>query len=244
MVATANRGLLISPFLTYGIYLLWHRPVPLAALVVGGAIIFAGFSYTGYQREYRSYGPLYDRDLAAEGYPGVLRYFGPALRYVEGTSQVMDKTIRIFPSRVDHPFGREFFAPILHQPSVDLYLNQVFGLSFIGFGVALGAINAFYLDFGLPGVVVGFLLFGSVSALLYRRARALGGRWVVGYALWMSNLLLSNYGHPFAYLTVALIPMAILTVLRPRRAALGERSPALPQPRTPATAIREPVRVA
>lgn len=230
---TGNRGQLLDPLVSVGLYILWRRRVSVIAMLLVSVAAIGLFAYSGYERNSVSFGPTYDQDLAASGYSGNLRYLAPAALYVAGTSETFDKTINAFPSLYPHPMGLMFFGPLLHQRSADLYLKDRLGYEFVGFGLALGAMNALYLDFDTPGVVAGFLIFGLISTALYRRASARGGLWVVGYCMWMANLLLSNYGHPFAYISVLLVPLGVLGLLRPRQpnsTTVGERAEAFGNP--------------
>lgn len=226
------RGTVLLPLLVAAIYVAWTRKIRLRFVVIALLVVFAVFSYLGYQRGARAYGSAYQVQLAAEGYTGPFRYMESGLQYVAGTSKVFDLTIRTIPSEVPHPDGAEFFAPLLHKPSVDLYLKHLFGYNFTGRGLALGAMNAFYLDWGVQGIIAGFLIFGWVSGFLYQRARRLGGLWVLGYAFWVENLILSNYGHPFAYITYVILPVFALGLLHLSRSHERRRASRHDQSRT------------
>lgn len=211
---TGNRGMLLIPVLVVVLFGLMQRTVWIRPLLVGAMVVLLGFSYLGYSRNLAAFGPTYKTALAEKGFTGPLAILGPALDYLQGTSATLDQTIRVFPAVVQHPHGAEFFGPLLHKPSADLYLKKQFGDTFVGLGLALGAINAFYLDFGFYGIISGFLLLGLVSALLYRRALSREGLWPLAYCLWLENLLLSLYGHPFAYLATLLMPLLTLGLAR------------------------------
>lgn len=214
LALTANRGLVVGPALTVALFATWGRAVPVAKLAVAATVALTLFSYLGFQRNLRAFGPRYVDDVAATGYPGTMRYLAPLGNYVAGTSVALDLTIGLFPEHHPFPMGKVFFGPLLHEESADLYLKHLLGLNFVGFGLAIGAVNAFYLDFGWWGILIGFLIFGVVSSWLYERAIAHGGRWVPLYCLWLSHLILSNYGHPFAYLSSIIIPLVVLLMLR------------------------------
>ena len=213
LAATANRGLLVEPIVLSTILVLWHRRLRVGLAVAMGFAGLIVFSILGYMRNLASFGPTYISDLAGQGFEGPRRFLGPLQLYVAGTSQTLDKTISFVPDRIPFQLGKQFFGPLLHQPSADLFLKNAFGMHFEGFGLALGAVNAFYLDWGPVGVAGGFGLFGWASAVLYRRARAGDRRWWVLYCYWLTNLVLSNYGHPFAYISRLLVPALLLCVI-------------------------------
>lgn len=214
LALTANRGLVVGPALTVALFATWGRAVPVAKLAVAATAALALFSYLGFQRNLSAFGPRYIDDVATSGYPGTMRYLAPLGNYVAGTSVAFDLTIGLFPEHQAFPMGKVFFGPLLHEESADLYLKHLLGLNFVGFGLAIGAINAFYLDFGWWGILAGFLVFGAIASWLYERAIAHGGRWVPLHCLWLSHLILSNYGHPFAYLSSIMIPVVVLLLLR------------------------------
>ena len=222
LTSTANRGQLIAPLLTVIIWRAYHsswRLLRVVALLIAG---FAIISVTGYLRYRTQFGPTYDQNLALQGFGGDLRYFGTSLNYIRGTIQTLARTVAYFPSVVPHPLGQEFFGPLLHKPSTDRYLKQVFGLTFSGFGLALGAVNAFYLDWGPIGVIIGFFLIGYGVRRVYIRAISGNKLAAVLYCYLLGHLLLSNYGDPFAYLSDLLYPICLHFVLSLGETAFNE----------------------
>ncbi len=217
LAGTANRGLLLLPLLVVALYRAWNRRYKVGRLVIAALVGFAAFSYSGYIRNSSAYGPTYDRDLANLGFRGPARFAAPSLLYVAGTSKILDKTIHEFPAHTPHPLGGEFFSPLLFKPSVDLYLKDHFGYTFVGFGVAPGVLTAFYLDWGIAGVVGGFFVGGALAGALHRRARIGGVRMQLSYVSLLASMILSNYGHPFAYLSYLLIPAVTIYAVRERR---------------------------
>lgn len=215
LTATGNRGMLFYPVLALALYSLLRFRVRLA-YILGFAILgIVAFSVSGYFRNKAAFGPTYDEDLAIAGYPGVLKYLGPVGSYIGGSAETFARTLDVFPQHLPFAMGTQFFSPLLHKESVDLYLKEVFNLEFEGYGLALGAMNAFYLDFGWPGVVVGFFLMGSLAGYVYLLAVTRGGRFVPAYVLVCANLLLANYGHPFAYVATVAAPLVIIALLAP-----------------------------
>lgn len=225
LLSTANRGMVVLPALVIALYWAYTarpRAWILVTLGVSGALVF---SVTGYWRDRVAWGPTYDRDLESLGYPGVLRFVAPFARYLGGTSETFDRTLEVFPSQIPFQGGRQFFSPLLHGPSVDLYLKNVFELDFQGFGLALGGMNAFYLDWGTSGVIVGFTVLGAIAAIVYELGRARGGLFWIGWLLLATHLILSNYGHPFAYIATIATPVASLCLLKVAREGAGNFTP-------------------
>ena len=215
LAATGNRGMLFYPVLALGLYSVMRFRVRFAYVLASATIGILAFSTSGYFRNKAAYGSTYDGDLAAAGYPGVLKYLGPVGSYIGGTAETFSRTIDVFPQHLPFAMGSQFFSPLLHKESVDLYLKAVFQLDFEGYGLALGAMNAFYLDFGWPGVLVGFFLIGSLAGYIYALALTRGGRFIPAYVLVCANLLLANYGHPFAYIATVATPLVIIALLAP-----------------------------
>jgi oligosaccharide repeat unit polymerase len=209
-----NRGVVILPIIVIVISLFWRRPIPTLRLALAGMLAFVLLSALGYMRNSSSFGPSYDRDLALENYEGSERYIAPGLQYVTATSTTFDLTLNAIPNLHNFSYGRILVSPLISplpgsQESADLYLKRIFGFQFVGFGLALGAMNALYIDFGYPGILGGFFALGLIGGWVFARARIRGGCWVPVYGCVMTLLLLSNYGHPFAYLSYLLIPFAI-----------------------------------
>jgi oligosaccharide repeat unit polymerase len=224
LAVPGNRAAVLEPMIVLALYWLWDSRILRRRILIIGAIGLLLFSAAGYLRA-RSYdGPTYDADLAAQGYGGVLRFVGPGLGYVAGTSQTFDRTMHYFPTPIPYTGGSEFFGPLLHKEATGLFLKQTFGLNFVGAGLALGAMNALYLDWGPFGIVVGFFVFGVVSGYLYLRARIYGGIWVVIYCIWLLRMLENNYGAPFANLSYLLVPIGVIIVLRKRRNLIADES--------------------
>jgi oligosaccharide repeat unit polymerase len=216
LISTANRGMAALPALVLMVswaYRKGPRPYRFVALAVCGLV---ALSVTGYLRNRAAFGPTYDRDLATAGFSGPGRFFGPLVSYLAGTSETFDRTIHVFPSALPFQHGVQFFSPLLHHESVDLYLKHVFGLNFEGFGLALGAMNAFYLDWGIAGIAAGFLLLGVFLAYLYRRGQRDHGYWEFAWVLASCGALLANYGHPFAYISTVATPVVSLLLLAPQ----------------------------
>lgn len=214
LAATGNRGVLLGPLLCTALYYCWERrvnPLRIAALALIGLV---GFSYAGYARNIAAYGSSYVRDLNALGYEGSARYLAPAALYLAGTSETFDRTLAYIPDHVPYQNGTQFLGPFLHKPSIDLFLKDIFNLNFTGFGLAVGSMNAFYVDWGFPGIIAGFFVLGMVSGYLFRQAQIQGSYWVLGYAFWLANLLLSNYGSIFAYLATIATPVLSLLLLK------------------------------
>lgn len=215
LVVTASRALLMLPVLIVLILLFWRRRPWPTVLVLVGAIAFVSFSVLGYYRDFAPQSPEAVAEVTAgTRFSEHSLFLAPALRYVQGTAETFDRTIEYWPTPHHYEMGRQFFSPLLLGESADVYLKRQFKMDFEGFGLALGAPNALYLDWGPLGVVVGMFAFGAISAVLYERARDRNGRWTIGYALWLTNLLLSNYGHPFAYVVTVAVPVMTLLVVR------------------------------
>lgn len=229
LAATGNRGMLFYPVFALGLYSLWRFRVRFAYVLGLAFVGILAFSVSGYFRNKAAFGYTYDNDLAAAGYPGALKYLGPVGSYIGGTAETFSRTIDVFPKQLPFAMGTQFFSPILHHESVDLYLKDVFDLKFEGYGLAPGAMNAFYLDFGWPGVAVGFFLLGSLAGYVYRLALIHGGRFVPAYLLVCANLLLANYGHPFAYIATVATPLVTIAVLAPTRGGPSENLDVSPQ---------------
>ena len=230
LFATANRGLLAAPLLTVVLYRAWNKKYKIGRLLLIGLLAFTAFSYTGYVRNRNDFGPTYDRDLAQQGFEGPSRYLAPALLYVAGSSQILDKTIHEFPGHTPFALGTQFFSPLLLRPSVDLYLKEHFHYNFVGFGVAPGVLTAFYLDWGFPGIIAGFFVGGALAGTLHRKARLRGPRLQLAYVSLLSSMLLSNYGHPFAYLSYLLIPaLTIWAVKEPKTRTIQSSAQPLPR---------------
>ncbi|MCT9001925.1 hypothetical protein [Microbacterium memoriense] len=226
LLSLGNRGVIVGPAVILLIIALWNRALP---IVLGMLLASAGliiFSYAGFERNLTAWGSSYLNDLALAGYSDADRIFAPVLSYVSGTSWTFSQTIHLIPAQVPFQMGQQFFGPILFSPSADLFLKEALGLDFVGFGLALGFVNAFYLDWGLIGCFVGPFVFGIFIAMIYRLARFSSPAWVILIAYVLSKLLLSVYGHPFAYLAYIIAPLLIyfaaggtLRELTPRRSS-------------------------
>lgn len=220
LASTANRGLLVGPIIIIVMYAALKLNLNFTRVAIIAGITLLAFSWYGYERAHAAYGQSYINDLTLLGYGGWRRYLYPLSSYLGGTSSTFDKTIHQIPALTPFQNGHEFFGPLLHIPSADLYLKNLFGLTFQGYGLALGAMNAFYLDWGYVGILIGFGIGGMLLAFLYTKATASGGIWTISYLVLVANFLLANYGHPFAYLSSLLIPIATIGMFKagePRR---------------------------
>lgn len=217
LALTANRGLLVGPIIIIVMYAALKLNLNFTKVVTIVGVALLAFSWYGYERAHAAYGQSYINDLTSLGYGGWRRYLYPLSSYLGGTSSTFDKTIHQFPALTPFQNGHEFFGPLLHIPSADLYLKSLFGLTFQGYGLALGAMNAFYLDWGYVGIMIGFGVGGMLLAFFYTKATANGGIWTISYLVLVANFLLANYGHPFAYLSSLLIPIVTIALFRPGR---------------------------
>jgi hypothetical protein len=214
---TANRGLIVGPVIIIVMYAALKFDLKFTKLAAIAGMALVAFSWYGYERSYAAYGQSYIDDVTSLGYGGWRRYLYPLASYLGGTSSTFDKTIHQFPSLTPFQNGHEFFGPLLHIPSADLYLKSLFGLTFQGYGLALGAMNAFYLDWGYLGIMIGFGVGGMLLGYFYAKATAGGGIWMIAYIVLVANFLLANYGHPFAYLSSLLIPIATIAIFKADR---------------------------
>lgn len=215
-----NRGLLVAPCLVLVITFLAARRPPLGRLAIIAVAGFALFSYAGYERNYEAYGESYVSDLRSAGYEGKSQFIAPTLDYIAGTSETFDRSLVVV-NREGFQDGLQFFSPLLLAESADLWLKESLGLTFVGFGLAIGFVNAFYIDWGVPGALVGPLMVGVAVGLV--RLRALSGdpRWMLIYCYVAARLLLSVYGHPFAYAYYAGLPILLFMILgRPKARSL------------------------
>lgn len=212
-LAMSNRGVAVNPLVFALLYVLWHKNYKLRRLVPIGLVAVGVLSVAGYVRNLSSWGDTYTADLQIQGFSGTGILFAPILNYVYGTAQTFDTTMNVFPESIPFQLGQQFFSPLLMKPSVDLYLKNVFGYNFEGFGLALGSVNAFYLDWGPLGTFVGPLIIGFVLAIVYRRALTGRVQWSVLYTYLLMQLLFSVYGHPFAYLFYIIEPILFFVLV-------------------------------
>ncbi|MDL9948868.1 hypothetical protein QSJ19_25465 [Gordonia sp. ABSL11-1] len=219
--STANRGVIFIPLIFAALFVGYRLRANVSFLVPFALVGISVFSYLGFNRGVQTHGESnYSRYIEDLGYSGHSQMFGPAMKYIYSTAQTLDQSIVFFPSSVGHSFGLEFFSPLLLRQSVDLYLKDAFGGQFDGYGVALGSMNAFYIDWGFTGVLVGSLVLGLLASLLFFKGYVSGEpRWIAVYCYFLTLLILSNYGHPFAYLYYIVEPLLVFFLIRPSPAA-------------------------
>ncbi|WP_426226164.1 O-antigen polymerase [Pseudarthrobacter sp. DSP2-3-2b1] len=211
----SNRGVAVNPLVFALLFVLWRKNYKLRKLVPIGLFSVAALSVAGYVRNLSSWGESYNTDLQLQGFSGAGVWFAPILNYVYGTAQTFDTTMSVFPGSLPLQMGQQFFSPILMEPSVDLYLKDVFGYDFQGFGLALGSVNAFYLDWGPLGTFIGPLIIAFCLAFVYRRALSTDDpRWIILYCYLLMQLIFSVYGHPFAYLFYVIEPFVFFFLIR------------------------------
>ncbi len=232
LASLGNRGMLALPLLMIVVFSMWTRRLNLPLIVIGAIVALIGFSYSGFQRNLQAWGLGYLNDLALAGYRDGTQVFAPTLSYVAGTSETFSRTIQLIPSTIDFQLGLQFFGPLLLQPSTDIFIKEAAGLDFVGFGLAIGFTNAFYVDWGVIGCFVGPVIFAVLMAYIYRRVDdgTLAGRALLAYVT--SSLLLTLYGHPFAYLSYILIPAALFLSLGGSRSSFFPASHARSQSMT------------
>lgn len=224
-LAMSNRGVAVNPLVFGFLFVVWHKNYKLRKLIPVGLVAVTALSIGGYLRNLASWGDTYNSDLQLQGFSGAGIWFAPILDYVFGTAQTFDSTIAIFPSVIPFQMGTQFFSPLLMQPSVDLFLKNVFGYDFQGFGLALGSVNAFYLDWGSVGTFVGPFVIGSGLALVYRKAMHSGAmKWDILYCYLLMQLIFSVYGHPFAYLFYILEPVVFWLLVSPSSSNRANRT--------------------
>lgn len=224
-LAMSNRGVAVNPLVFALLFVVWQKNYKLRRLVPIGLFAVAALSVAGYVRNLSSWGETYNADLQLQGFSGAGVWFAPILNYVYGTAQTFDTTISVFPSSLPLQMGQQFFSPLLMEPSVDLYLKDVFGYDFQGFGLALGSVNAFYLDWGPLGTFIGPLIIALCLAYVYRRAiSADDARWILLYCYLLMQLIFSVYGHPFAYLFYVIEPFVFFFLIRHPSAVWPSRS--------------------
>lgn len=214
-LGTANRGVVFIPMVLSLVFITFRNRSNVARVVPVALLAALAFSALGYSRSSTSNGSVeYQRYLLKMGYDGPAQLFAPILNYMRSTIQTFDLSISYFPDVVDFAYGKQFFSPLLLQQSVDLYLKEEFGAKFGGFGLALGSMNALYIDWGLAGVLGGMFLFGLMSGWLFVKALRTGSlTWVVLYSYALTQLLLSVYGHPFAYLYYIVEPILLVFIM-------------------------------
>ncbi len=135
-------------------------------LVLLALVIVAGLWRTAVSRE----GQTFSITLAQS-----LRY-GERLfkRATVGFVVVTD----IFPEQVDFRLGQTYLSPFYillpgHQEDFTNWLKRMAGMEYEGGGLGPSLVGEFYLNFGIPGAVIGPLLLGIVFSLAYR--------WMCGY---------------------------------------------------------------
>ncbi|CCQ45021.1 putative membrane protein [Pseudarthrobacter siccitolerans] len=218
--AMGNRGVAINPIVFATLFVLWQKNFSLRKLIPIGLIAVLALSIAGYFRNLSSWGQTYVSDLEMQGFSGAGVWLAPVMNYVFGTAQTFDTTITFFPATIPFQSGAQFFSPFLLEQSADLYLKQVFGLRFDGGGLALGSVNAFYLDWGFLGTFLGPVIYGFVAACIYRRALLSADmKWSFLYCFILMQLIFSVYGHPFAYLTYFIEPFLFFWLIVPVQAS-------------------------
>jgi hypothetical protein len=213
LATLGNRGMLIAPMLVVLLVAVWKKRFPIGRFLVLGVVGLFAFSYAGYERNISAFGHTYLHDLERAGFVGGAQILAPFLNYLAGTSETFSRTMSIVPSSTPFQGGLQFFGPVLLQPSADLFLKDQLGLTFTGFGLAIGFTNAFYLDWGIVGCCLGPLVLGGFIALFFRKGGMTGEAGIVIAAYILVRLLLSSYGHPFAYLYYIVLPVFIYVAL-------------------------------
>ncbi|WP_155845081.1 O-antigen polymerase [Arthrobacter sp. 135MFCol5.1] len=218
-----NRGTAVFPLLGVGVFYLLKNYTKTVPIAISAVLLLAVVSIAGYVRNFTTWGSSYDNDLARMGYEGPIKYFAPVIDYMTGTSTAMGLILDNIPSKVDFPLGSVFFSPILaplpgEQPSPGVFLKHVVGFNFEGFGLAMGGIGGFYMDFGAFGVLVGFLLIGLFAGFVRKRSQA-DARWTVVLAWLGGHLILMNYAHPLPNFATIALPFILFAGLRPPQTA-------------------------
>jgi oligosaccharide repeat unit polymerase len=83
----------------------------------------------------------------------------------------------IFPEQVSFRLGQTYLSPFYillpgHQEDFTNWLKRMAGMEYEGGGLGPSLVGEFYLNFGIPGAVVGPLLLGVFFSLAYRWMRA------------------------------------------------------------------------
>lgn len=219
LVLFTNRGLVIFPLLGLATLTLLTKPKLIPWTILFGLAGAIAVSVAGYLRDFGTWGLSYLASLELQGYSADLRLLAPILSYFRGTSEAMDLLIGSVPSETAHPMGEIFFSPLLsplpgEQLSAGGFLKDLVGLDFAGFGLAMGGVGGFYLDFGPVGVFVGYFLFGVLLGVL-RRLSGTDSRWTLMLAYASGHLILMNYSHPFPNLAFAILPILVFWAARP-----------------------------
>lgn len=231
-----NRGTAVFPLFGVAVFYVLRNYTKFLPIAFGSLLLLVGVSIAGYFRNYAAWGATYDNDLARMGFEGPLKYLAPVIDYTTGTSTAMGIILESIPSKVDFPMGSVFFSPLLaplpgEQPSPGVFLKQVAGFDFEGFGLAMGGIGGFYMDFGPLGVLIGFLIIGILVGFARKRSQ-LDARWTVVLAWLGGHLVLMNYAHPLPNFATIALPLLLffgldkpaVQVADHRRASFGARS--------------------
>lgn len=208
-----NRGTAVFPLLGVAIYYLLKNYTRIVPIAVFATALLGAVSIAGYIRNYTAWGATYDNDLARMGFEGPIKYFAPIIDYMTGTSTAMDIILNTIPDKVPYPMGNVFFSPLLaplpgEQPSPGVFLKQTAGFDFEGFGLAMGGIGGFYMDFGALGVLLGFLLIGALVGYARKKSQ-LDSRWTVVLSWLGGHIVLMNYAHPLPNFATIILPVLL-----------------------------------
>lgn len=215
---TGNRGLIVFPLLGVALFAAFYFRKGLRLMLMLGAVFVVASALFSFWRNYNAWGQDHINNLARQGYTGWRAYFASDLSYLAGTSEAFDLVLALFPDQVEHPRGSVFFGALIsplpgEQMTAGQFLKSLLGYDFEGFGLAMGSPAGFYMDFGVWGVVAGFLVFGVLARWL-RSAASASGRFILPYFYLGGHLVLMNYAHPIPNLSYVLIPFILYWISR------------------------------
>lgn len=227
-----NRGTAVFPLFSVAMYYLLKNHTKALPITAAAILLLCAVSVGGYVRNYTAWGATYDNDLARMGFEGPVKYFAPVIDYMTGTSTALDIILNTIPDKVNHPLGAVFFSPLLaplpgEQPSPGVFLKQMAGFDFEGFGLAMGGIGGFFMDFGALGVLLGFLAIGVLVGYARKKSQH-DARWTIVLCWLGGHIVLMNYAHPLPNFAAIILPLLLFWGLKKQDCLLiANAAPAL-----------------
>jgi oligosaccharide repeat unit polymerase len=143
-------------------------------IIVLICLIFIGSM--NFFRYYQIWGSLVTEDLSSREYRPAYYWLYYVFHDFKTGPEGFARILEIVPNEHKYQYGRLHILPFLfplpgNQPQPGEVLKNMAGLEFPGIGLAATMLASQYVDFGLPGIILGMFLIGISFEYLYILAK-------------------------------------------------------------------------
>jgi len=171
-------------------------------------------------------------------------YAAHLLDYVQFGPKALAFLMEIIPNQIDYYYGFDTLSPLYNvvshflsdKASEERFLPHFIVMGLLGYeqetgqGVAVGMTTHFYVDAGLPGILIGYFLVGYILELLYRRMNQKRNNITIFfYAYFLQAALWGLYAHIFNGISDLLLPILVYIFLKTSKLKINTEI-SLPQP--------------